>query len=101
MYMYIFIHVHVHFYWLSELLAVSIHLLFVEVYVIIIELMWQCCCFLLPVAVGNPPKLPDQVQDILMTEGIFWQYPNLLPETGFGKQGPPNFYTPISILVST
>lgn len=35
-------------------------------------------------ATGTPPKVPDPVQDILMNNGIFWQYPQLLPEIGFG-----------------
>ena len=35
-------------------------------------------------ATGSPPKIPDPVQDILMNNGIFWQYPQLLPEIGFG-----------------
>ena len=32
---------------------------------------------------GQPPKIPDVVQDIIMSYGVFWQYPDLLPEIGF------------------
>lgn len=46
---------------------------------------------LLTASTGQPPKIPDVVQDIIMSYGVFWQYPDLLPEIGFspleGSQG--------------
>ena len=36
-------------------------------------------------AYGTPPKVPDVVQDILMTHGLFWQYPQCLPDIGLCK----------------
>ncbi|XP_019855098.1 PREDICTED: uncharacterized protein LOC100635280 isoform X2 [Amphimedon queenslandica] len=50
-------------------------------------------------AFGNPPRVPDVVQDVIMTHGIFWQYPYHLPEHGLspvessGTQGSKYFTT--------
>lgn len=41
--------------------------------------------FCFSVAFGNPPKVTDVVQDIVMSSGVFWQYPYYLPEHGLCK----------------
>lgn len=41
--------------------------------------------FISILAIGQPPKLPIQVQDIIMNYGVFWQYPHLIPDNGFCK----------------
>ena len=43
----------------------------------------QFFCF--SVAFGNPPKVTDVVQDVIMSSGVFWQYPYYLPEHGLCK----------------
>eukprot|EP00731_Ephydatia_muelleri_P016194 Em0009g618a len=46
-------------------------------------------------ACGNPPKVPEAVQDIIMNNPIFWNYPELLPGVGFASlhnQGPTGKY---------
>lgn len=35
-------------------------------------------------AVGNPPKVPEGAQHVLMNTALFWNYPKYLPAIGFG-----------------
>ena len=35
------------------------------------------------VATGNPPKVPDGAQQVLMDTMLFWKHPRLLPACGF------------------
>ena len=37
-------------------------------------------CFL---ATGNPPRIPEVAQDIIINQPVFWKYPKLLPGIGF------------------
>ena len=34
---------------------------------------------------GNPCRVPDRAQDIMMSCHTFWMFPHLLPKIGFGK----------------
>jgi len=37
-------------------------------------------------ATGNPTRIPETVQDIIFGHELFWNYPQLLPGVGFGRQ---------------
>lgn len=44
------------------------------------------CYDLYLAATGNPTRIPETVQDIIFGHELFWNYPQLLPGVGFGRQ---------------